>query len=157
MNQKLILILLLIISVNSFSQDSKLKLEINYPIPIDENFIGRSYDGIIDIGLKYEFKNLDFLNLGASLNTSMLTNNSIVYNPTAFSFIDAKVNSYVIQPRIFTELDLESVEKIHPIIGIGYTFMIFDYPMGSDTLDGYNINLGLSYDIMDRLFAQIQY
>tara|TARA_B110000285_G_C14821839_1_gene466887 strand:- start:88 stop:675 length:588 start_codon:yes stop_codon:yes gene_type:complete len=164
MKQKLLLALLLIFSIISFSQDSKFSLELNYPIPVDENFIGKNYNGIIDLGLKYRFSNLSFLNIGASLNAGILKNSK---NDRVQHF---DVTAFAIQPRIFAELDSESLTKFHPSIGLGYTFMTFnasgidsfnpDNPnssSSSQTESGINLNLGVVYDITDRLFAQVQY
>ena len=164
MKQKLLLTFLLIFSIKSFSQDSKFSLELNYPIPIDENFIGKNYNGVIDLGLKYGFSNLSFLNIGASLNAGILKKSD---EDIVQSF---EVVAFPIQPRVFAELDLESLPKFHPSIGLGYTFIIFrvagmdsfnvDDPgssISSQTEGGINLNLGVAYDITNRWFAQVQY
>jgi opacity protein-like surface antigen len=162
MKQKLLLALLLIFSIKSFSQDSKFSLELNYPVPIDENFVGKNYSGIIDLGAKFRFAELNPLNLGASLNSGILVNDSRPNN----EFQDFKITAYLIQPRIFAELDIESIKSFHPSVGLGYTFIIFDakgtqngfdISGGSQTQSGLNINLGIAYDINDKLFAQVQY
>lgn len=162
MKQKLLVILLLIFTIKSFSQDSKFSLELNYPIPIDKNFVGENYSGIVDFGADYRFASLSPVNIGVSLNGGVLVNNSNQNN----GFQDFKVTSYIIQPRIFGELDMEAIEKFHPTVGLGYTIMIFqasgtnngfDVSGGSDTLSGINFNFGLAYDITEKLFAQIQY
>ena len=162
MKQKLLFTLLLIFTIKSFSQDSKFSLELNYPIPIDKNFIGKNYSGIIDFGADYRFAKLNPINIGFSINGGVLINNSNQNN----GFQNFKVTSYVINPRIFGELDFKPIEKIHPIIGLGYTIIIFkasgtnngfDVSDGSDTLSGVNVNLGLAYDIIEKLFVKIQY
>jgi len=156
------LTLLLIFSIKLFSQDSKFSLELNYPIPIDNNFIGENYNGIIDIGADYRIANLNPVNLGISLNSGVLVNNSNQNN----GFQNFKVTSYVIQPRIFGELDLESIDKLHPSVGLGYTIMVFDasgtnngfdVSDASDTQSGFNFNFGLAYDVTEKLFVQAQY
>ncbi|MEN3322166.1 outer membrane beta-barrel protein [Mariniflexile soesokkakense] len=153
--------LLLIFTIKSFSQDSKFSLELNYPIPIDKNFVGENYDGIIDIGAKFRFVDLKLVNIGASLNGGLLVNNTNDSNGS----INVKVNSYLVQPRIFAELDSEIV-KIHPFIGLGYTFMVFDasgtnngfdVSGASETQSGLNLNLGIAYDITNSVFVQVQY
>ncbi|WP_298266076.1 outer membrane protein [uncultured Lutibacter sp.] len=162
MKQKLLLTLLLIFSIKSFSQESKFSLELNYPIPIDNNFIGENYNGIIDIGADYRIVNLNPVNLGVSLNAGVLTNNVNENN----GLQNFKITSYVIQPRIFAELDLESIERFHPSVGLGYTIMDFnasgtnngfDVSDASDTQSGFNFNFGLAYDITEKLFVQVQY
>lgn len=162
MKQKLLLTLLLIFSIKSFSQDSKFSFELNYPIPIDNNFIGKNYNGIIDVGVDYRIANLNPVNIGISLNGGILTNNS---NQNK-AFQNFKVTSYVIQPRIFGELDLESIDKFHPSVGLGYTIMVFDasginngldVSDANDTQSGFNFNFGLAYGITEKLFVQVQY
>lgn len=162
MKQILFLTLLLIFTIKSFSQDSKFSLELNYPVPIDENFVGKNYSGIIDLGAKFRLAELNPLNLGVSLNSGILINDSRPNN----EFQDFKITAYLIQPRIFAELDIESVKSFHPSVGLGYTFIIFDakgtqngfdISDGSQTQSGLNINLGIAYDINDKLFAQVQY
>ena len=157
MKQKLFLGIFLIFAIKSFSQDSKYSIELNFPIPIDDNFIGKNYSGIIDIGARVRFTNLKVINIGASLNGGVLTNNS---NQSV------KVKSYIIQPRIFGELAIKSISKLHPSIGLGYAVMSFN-ALGSnngsdllkvnDTQSGVDFNFGLSYDITERLFAQGQF
>ena len=157
MKQKLFLGIFLIFAIKSFSQDSKYSLELNFPIPIDDNFIGNNYSGIIDVGAKVRFTNLKTINIGVSLNGGVLTNNS---NQSV------RVTSYIIQPRVFGELAIKSISKLHPSIGLGYAILSFNAlgsNNGSDLLkvndaqSGVNFNLGLSYDITERLFAQGQF
>lgn len=156
MKQKILLIILLTISIKSFSQDSKLGLQLNYPIPVGNNFVGENYHGIIDVGADYRIVDINPINIGVSLNGGVL-----------LAPEDLKVTAYVIQPSIFGELDLESLVKLHPSVGIGYTLMVFDASTTtnrgltvldtSKTLSGFNFNFGLSYDITTKYFVQVQY
>ena len=162
MKQKLLLVLLLILSIKSFSQDSKFSIEMHYPIPIDQNFIGKNYNGIIDIGAKYRFAELTNINIGASINGGILVNNTNYNNENQ----DFKVKSYLIQPKIFAELKIESISKLHPFVGFGYTFMVFDVSGtnngfdvsgSSKTESGINANFGFAYDITNKIFIDLQY
>lgn len=157
-----IVVMLLISSIKSFSQDSKFSIELNYPILIDDNFIGENYNGIIDVGIGYDITNLNSINLGISVNGGVLVNNSNQNN----GLQDFKITSYVVQPRVFGELNLESLDKFHPSVGLGYTVMAFsasgtnngfDVSDQSDTQSGFNFNFGIAYDINDRLVAKAQY
>ncbi|KZS41845.1 hypothetical protein AWE51_20845 [Aquimarina aggregata] len=152
MKKLLLLALVLTFISKTFSQDSKVSFELNYPIPVGDNFIENGYNGIIDLGVDYKFANLNPVNIGVSLNGGLLKNNV---------GDDFKITSYTLQPRIFGELNLESLPKIHPSIGIGYTVMIFDVsrPLDDDVdnQNGFNLNFGVSYDINNRFFTQIQY
>ena len=165
MKQSLLFLFCYIIALTAFAQNSKFTLEAAYPLPVDDNFIGRNYKGIIDVGAKYRFSELPPFNLGFGLNGSILNNKNALLATTDV-FLDITVTTFIIQPKVFAELDLESVPKFHPSVGLGYTFMIFnasgtDQAFGpSDTTDaqsGLNINFGVAYDISDRFFAQVQY
>lgn len=154
MKKLLFLITVLIFSLKSFSQDSKISLEVNYPIPMGDNFIGEFYDGIADIGIDYKFFNKSAFNLGASLNGGVLLNNS---------FQNVTTTAYTVQPRLFGELIV--LDKVRPSLGIGYS-LIFLNTSGSDNVgtfenndsqEGVNFNLGIAYDITAKFFAQIQY
>lgn len=76
MKQNLLFTLILIFTINSFSQNSKFSLEANYPITVDENFLGKDSYGIIDLGLKYRFKEFKPVKIGVSLNGGILIDNS---------------------------------------------------------------------------------
>ncbi|OUD33478.1 OmpW family outer membrane protein [Flavobacterium sp. FPG59] len=162
MKQNLLLTLLFILSMKSFSQDSKLSLEMHYPLTMGQNFISKNYDGIIDVGGKFRFSELKNINIGASLNGGILSNNTNDNNGNQ----DFRVNSYLIQPRIFSELKIESVPKIRPFVGIGYTFMVFkatgtnngfDVSASNSTESGINANFGVAYDITSKIFLDLQF
>lgn len=160
MKQKLLLALLLIFSIKSFSQDSKFSLELNYPIPIDDNLVGKNYNGIVDAGLKYHFLNLDFMNIGASLNAGMYKN---IKDDSVQPFDGT---TYIFSPRIYGEFNIKSLPKIHPSVGLGYSILNFRADVdrfnnlsvsSSETENGINLNFGIAYDITERLFAQVQF
>lgn len=162
MKQNLLLTLLFILSMKSFSQDSKLSLEMHYPLTMGQNFISKNYDGIIDVGGKFRFSELKNINIGASLNGGILSNNTNDNNGNQ----DFRVKSYLIQPRIFSELKIESVPKIRPFVGIGYTFMVFkatgtnngfDVSASNSTESGINANFGVAYDITSKIFLDLQF
>ncbi|MFS4468738.1 outer membrane protein [Maribacter sp. 2210JD10-5] len=63
-------------------------------------------------------------------------------------------------------MDLESINKFHPSVGLGYTIMVFDASGtndgfdvidASDTQSGFNFDLGLAYNATEKLFVQAQY
>lgn len=162
MKRVILIGLLLVATVKSFSQDSKFSIEVNHPIPIDKNFVGENYHGIIDGGIKYRFADFNLIKIGASFNGGILLNQSNKDN----GLQDFVVRSYLLQPKIFAELGLKSITKFHPFVGIGYTWMIFS-PKGTNnwidisgenqTESGVNVNFGVAYDILERLFVQLQY
>ncbi|WP_037349058.1 outer membrane beta-barrel protein [Sediminibacter sp. Hel_I_10] len=163
MKQKLLLALLLIFSMKSFSQDSKFSLELNYPIPIDENFIGKNFNGIIDAGLKYRFVNLEVISIGAAFNAGM-------YKNTKGDRVQPfDVTTYIFSPKIYAEFNMKSITKLHPSLGLGYSVInskadVYRFNnqnnfsvSSSEKENGVNLNLGVAHDITNKLFAQVQY
>jgi hypothetical protein len=153
--------LILIFTSKSFSQTSNFTIEANYPMLIDNNFYGREYNGILDLGAKYravEFKNLK---LGAAINTGLLIDNSNSNQDLS----DFRVASYLLQPKIFTELNIPTLSKLHPFVGLGYSFLISDVSgtisgldvSDTSTRNGINVNFGIYYDLNNNIFLQIQY
>ncbi|NRS90906.1 hypothetical protein HNQ02_003857 [Flavobacterium sp. 7E] len=169
MKRTLITLFLIAFTIKSFSQDSKLNFELNFPYPFDHNFIADNYDGIIDVGAKYRFVNSKKINIGISLNINIMNNNSEINK----YYGNLKIKSYLIQPKIFTELNLK---RFHPFIGIGYASMIFNSSISDENIaplprsgnyrDGFSVNntqsgidlsTGLQYDINKRILIQVQY
>jgi len=161
MKRKLLFLLFIFLTVKLSSQNSKFNLELNYPIPIDNNFVGENYKGIADIGLGYKFLKLNIIEFGISLNGGILQTET----DQSGGFQNFNVTTYLVQPRIFGELNFESIKKLHPKIGLGYTTMIFDVSGTFNGLslpeqnnrNGFNFNFGINYDITEKLFCQIQY
>ena len=44
-----VLSLFLLLSATAFGQTSKFSVEVAYPIPVDNNFLGENYQGIADL------------------------------------------------------------------------------------------------------------
>lgn len=144
--KQIITILLLCLSCHGYTQDSKYSVELNYPIQVGSNFINDNYTGLLDLGFKARFLRTNHVNIGFQANCSV------------FDFNGPKKESsfktlYVILPKFYVELN--SLKKIRPFVGVGYALMT--YRKSGDVDDGPNIGLGLSYDINEKLFAQIQY
>ena len=163
--KKIVLSVLLLFSAVVFSQEKKISLELNYPYPADNNFIGNNYKGIIDVGAKYRFYALEPINIGIAVNGSILN-----YKPekgqTQLGVTDFKITNYVIQPKVFVELNLDKTPNFHPFVGLGYTFMIFqadgfnqgfDISGNTQNQSGFNLNVGLTFDITETFFIQGQY
>ena len=166
MKQKLFYTLLLLTAIHTFSQETKFSIEANYPFTMGENFIGNNYKGIADAGIKYRFTDVKLVNLGLSINGSLLKYNFKVQDDFSEPF-DYKVNAYFIQPRIFAELIITSIEEFHPSASLGYSFILFNVtgpdPLdfsnetAKDSQDGINLNVALAYDLTEKIFIQLQY
>ncbi|MHC9089491.1 outer membrane beta-barrel protein [Tenacibaculum sp. IMCC1] len=164
MKYKLLLILLLC-GIGSFSQNKKISLEVSYPLTIDNNFIGGRSKGVVDLGIKYRIKDFKIVNLGIGINGGLLVDDTDKSNNYPQDF---ERTIYAIQPKIFSELNLSQLTKLHLFVNIGYSFMKMkltnnnnsgpvDFSKLSDTLRGINAGLGVSYDILPRIFLQAQY
>lgn len=162
MLQKFVLSMLCLLSFEGYSQDSKISIELSYPVTIDNNFIGENYNGIIDLGFKYRFLELNSVNIGGSLNVGYLKNSKKAHNQPF------DVNLFTVQPKIFAELNLASIPKLHPSIGLGYSVLYFkvvhnatvfnsDVSTNNQNESGLNINTGLAYDVTDKITIQAQY
>jgi len=157
----ILLVLCLLLMLKSRAQEESLSVEIGYPITIDDNFIGSNFNGIIDIGGKYRFIQTGAFHIGTSFNVSLLT------NPGNTDFgLDFTVTAFVIQSKGFIELKIPGLQGLRPFIGIGPTLFTFTSQQSRsdfeilgvpETLVGVNIAAGISYDIFERFFIQLQY
>jgi opacity protein-like surface antigen len=169
--KRIILIALLTIVTNCFCQTSKFSIEAAYPLPVDQNFLGDHFKGIADLGIKYRIKNLQVINIGLSANGSMFTHSDTGYLIEYDEIRSFKTTLYLFQPRVYGELNLKKIIKIHPFIGVGYSFLFANtdsQPAEVEQINtfyeetnksGLNINVGLSYDIFTKvyLFASYDY
>ncbi len=170
MKLKLLLIPVLLFSINSMAQDLNYKwsVDANYPISVGDE-LSNDNPGIIDLGLKYRFVDLNFVTLGAGISAGIFHDN---INSATENGIDFDETNLLIQPKVFAEFKIPGIDKLHPSIGLGYTVVRskFDGTIGNfantpeeenvsaTTSDGgININLGLTYDLSKRLFFQAQY
>ncbi|MBU0561305.1 MAG: outer membrane beta-barrel protein [Bacteroidota bacterium] len=130
-----------------FSQNNKLGIDINYPVPIGDNFIAEYYNGIFGFGIKYNFLEISNYDVGLSGNIEYFE----------ASIFDNDITLLVFRPRISTEI---SLGKFIPYIGMGYSF--FNYSIDTDseidkTKDGLNINFGLKYNLSYKIYFNLSY
>jgi opacity protein-like surface antigen len=158
MIKKLLLGFLFFISVYTFAQqDKKWSVEANYSI-IPADGLGGA-DDIFELGIKYRFTDFNFFNLGLSLNGGFSNEKFDIPN------VEGKLNTYYLQPRIFSEISIPGINRLRPNISLGYSLVNEDSSVismgddfsGNSTNGGFNINLGLMYDISDQFFIQAQY
>ncbi len=153
--------LLFAITCFAYAQDFKWSVEANYPISTGTE-IANDIPGIIDLGMKYRFLDVGFSKLGVGINAGVFHDNIRSFdNPESFNFDET---NWVIQPKVFMEFKIPSMEKLKPSVGLGYTFIKSKFngdflgnELPSLTESGFNFNLGLSYDLTQRIFIQAQY
>jgi len=156
----------LFLSSITIAQTTKFSAELGYPLPVDKNFMGDHHKGIVDLGLKYRIKNLQVINIGISVNGALFTYSDSGYFPAYDQNLSFKTTTYLIQPRLYSELNLKKINKLHPAIGIGYTLLIANtkfsgnegsIPNHKTNEGGINLNLGLSYDILSKIYLFTSY
>ncbi|UWX55078.1 outer membrane beta-barrel protein [Maribacter litopenaei] len=162
MKQFMITSAFVFISLITYAQDQKWSVEANYPLR-------SATDGVVDLGIKYRFLDSDPFNMGLGVNTSFFRNsNNFDYGGTAGNNLefDYRSNTFLVQPKIFVELETPGLSKLRPFVALGYSINIQDEYQnqgGTITLDeirkdgGFNFNLGLSYDLSRKFFVQVQY
>ncbi len=113
-----------IVIINSFSQNnnSKLALEVRYPMPQGDNFINRAfgtgYSGEFDFGLDYTFYNNSNFKYGLILYSSYLN----------LKVGDVDLN--IISPKVKFEYDINITKvSIIPQLSVGYSFLRFKAPL----------------------------
>ncbi len=146
----------LIFTIGAVAQDSKFSTNFSYPITVGDNFVDK-YSGVIDAGLQYRFVKVGQINIGLSGNFTYLrqTFSEDDFDP------EAKANAIFLEPRVFAEIELN---RLRPQLSMGYTYVSFTYKNGIQDLgisdenyNGFNVNLGLTYEITNRFFAIAQY
>lgn len=145
------------------AQDKDWSIEIGYPISVGDEF-GASNQGVISAGLKYRFATAGKLRIGASLDATWFSTTSTNDSDPIQEF---KMKNFFIQPRIFGELPITKNDKLNLLGGLGWTWnrsverlAFFDDQgevQGDDWNNGFNLNLGLSYNLSTRWFVQAQY
>lgn len=158
--KKTTLALLLLVGM-SVSAQKKWSVELNYHMPVGDNVYGDNFTGLLDAGFKWGFVSLPLVRVGASVNVATM------YDKTLEPLAGADYLNYAIpiQPRLFAEFSFEPVTKLHPMIALGYTAVVYNTSgtisgadaVSPDTQFGPNANIGLAYDIIGGLFIQVQY
>ncbi|WP_282178857.1 outer membrane beta-barrel protein [Maribacter stanieri] len=168
MNKVILASFLVFSSFIVHAQDQKWSVEANYPLVANSN-LQNDFNGVLDLGIKYRFANLGPVILGVGFNAAYLKNfNKFTYGSASGQDLesDYKAKQFLLQPKLFAELPIPGLSALRPQIGIGYSFSIVDiyYDNGdqffsdnTNTEGGLNLNLGLSYDISQRFFVQVQY
>lgn len=146
MAKKVILGIVFLVAINAFAQqDRKWSVEGNYSIVPSNGFFGN--DNLIDLGFKYRFIENNFLNAGISLNTAYFIGNENFVIP------DSNDKFFIFQPRVFSEINLPFSKRLRPTLGLGYSF----FSGTSEPINGFNINIGLIYDISDKWYIKLHY
>lgn len=162
MKLKLLFLFIIFSSVTIYAQDYKWSVEVNYPISVGDK-LGNDDTGIIDVGVKYRFLDLNLVKIGVGANVGLFRDNIVIgFLPETYNFDET---DWLIQPKIFAEFKVPTLEKWSPSIGLGYTFvetrlkdnLDIGNVGGSYSTGDLNLSLGLSYDISKRFFAQAQY
>ena len=147
MKSKLFSLLFLVALTFSFAQENKWNVETNYAVVPSAGFDGN--DNVFELGVKYRFLQNELLNLGVSVNGGF-------FSEQLFSQNDNSQTNGIFQPRVFSEFNLPFSKRLKPIVGVGYS-VLTGFESRTSSFGGFNLNLGLVYDITDKWFIQFQY
>lgn len=147
------------------AQGKKFSAALTYAFPLNEENFKDIYDGTAISGdFAYEVISAGPLKFDLAASVTFLEGDPFILG-TVSPF--DKVRSTLIQPRIQTRLDAGSLNRFHPVLGVGYTAQFVSYDirlgfddLGADTSESYggiNVNFGLQYDFAKILFVTIQY
>jgi hypothetical protein len=162
--KRLLLLLTLLLSLQTFAQNNSLSIEANAILPVGNHFISKSYNGIADLGIQYRVYEKNKFRFITGINTSFLkSNNNPINNNNPY-----RVKTFIFQPSFIVEYS--PFNRVKTSLGIGYSWFHYRfkikqvssiYPIciipGPDNQHGLNINLRLRYDLSRRLFVQTQY
>jgi opacity protein-like surface antigen len=155
--RKTILFLMLSFQLFQFAQINDWALELNYPMVIDNNFVGQNFNGVLELGINYNLHEALNYRLNASLHNSLFKDRSeIIDVGTDFNYL-----LWLIQPRLKVDFILNNMPNIQPYLGVGYSFMLpftngntaTFFPQDGSSRSGFNVIVGLSFDINERLYA----
>ena len=153
MNKVILASFLVFASFIVHAQDQKWSIEANYPLVANSN-LQNDFNGVLDLGIKYRFANLGPVILGAGFNAAYLKNfDSFTYGGPGFQDqeFDYKAKQFLFQTKIFAEVAIPGLAKLKPQIGVDVQ------TDDSNTDGGLNLNFGISYDLSDKFFIQVQY
>ena len=149
MTKKLILGILFLVVTNAFAQEGKKwSVETNYSVVPADGFGGN--DLVINLGLKYRFLETNLLSLGVGVDGGYFTENPFFIRPNAGE------NLFIFQPKVISEFNLPFSKRLKPTVGLGYSFFTGS-SLDSSSFGGFNLNLGLTYEISDKWYVQFQY
>jgi hypothetical protein len=163
MNLRFLCFLLILSTCQLQGQNYKWSVSLNYPITIDQNFIGENYTGFLDAGLSYHCVNFEYVSIGTTFNAGILSNND---NLDISSIDSYKAIVYSLEPKINFKGTIPSLEMVHPYLGLGYSFFIFDISgvnqgLGivedGETLYGFSFNTGFQVDLSIRFYINLEY
>jgi opacity protein-like surface antigen len=159
--KKLLLFVLIWQSTYYQAQFNTWSFEMNYPLVIDSNFVGQNFNGLLDLGLNYYLHEALNYKISASLHNSLFKDRTeIIDQGTDFNYL-----LWFIQPRIKVDFILNNMPKVHPYLGVGYSFMVpftngntaTFFPEGGKTRAGYNVIVGLNFDFSEKWYANAGY
>lgn len=165
MKKNCILLLLLACSFGVFSQTKKFSFEINYPISLSSGY--EKSTGIADGSLKFRFLERELFNVGADYTFTY------VQNKVPSFYDEMKRNFFFHHVDLFATLNIASAPKLHPYASLGFTYSVYEYHYYyvQDDFDpnftrienkkekdpGYNLKIGLQYDLSQSFFLQTNF
>jgi len=148
MKFKLLFSLLLFVSIEAIAQEKNWSVETNFSAVPSDGFGGS--DIVINFGLKYRFLKSNVVNLGLGVDGGYFLEAPFFLRSNLYG------NLFLFQPKLVSEFNLPFSERLKPTLGLGYS-VFTGSTIDSGSLGGFNLNLGLAYEMSDRWYIQLQY
>ena len=140
---------ILLVSISMFGRNGRMAVDANVPFPVGGNFLTVTYNGVFDLGFRYDISKHENYKLGVSGNIAYLDNK--------FS----KTNVFIFRPRVYLRYeDEQRLEFFMPYLAFGYGSFRFTYP-GQDGLDavsrGPNVTVGGYFHFTEQIYLMTSY
>ena len=150
------------------AQDKKMAVTLAYPYIVSQEERLVEDTGILDFGFRYLFFTKDRVHVGVSANGVLSSGKNDLATSSS-----AKNTSFLVQPRIFGALDIDSQQKLQAFLSAGYSVGFYAFKStisaqdagqegnlqntSNTTAGGIGLGIGASYNINETWFSHLQY
>jgi len=149
----LFLAITLSLITRSIAQDSGLSLELHYPLDFEKSTNQYTdVQGIFGATLQYQLTDNDKFNYGVEYKFDLNQANKVLeYSPSSqFNFLVNHIN-------LFAKMNLDEYEKFKLYIAGGFSVYNYNKSSTSSGYTGFNGGVGLSYDLVERVYFQTNF
>jgi len=154
--QRFIQVLLISISTlsNINAQDSGLSFELHYPtIFVDENNDFSDVQGVFGGTIQYQLSANDKFNYGVEYKFD-ISQVKVKLSDTAPT---TNTNILINHINVFSKIDFDEYQKFRMYVNVGFTTYKNRESSNSQSFNGFNGGLGLSYEMLDRVYLHTSF
>ena len=153
--RKIIVFIFIVLSFvgMSFSQSTGITVELHYPITgAHENNNYSDVTGIFGAGFQFQFSDAEFVNYGLEYKFD-LNQTYQRYEGSASENINFMMNHL----NGFAKINLDLMQKTKVYTNAGFTFYKYKGGQSQQGFTGFNAGAGLSYEFVEKFYAQASY